>query len=239
MSDQEQPPDPLERFQELVPAGAGSVGSALVGLVMGGPAGAIAGAVAGPALEHLAKEALALRYRRGERAYEQAANEARLTPEELLGRILADEHLLDLAADVVAAASQTHLDAKIRVLGRALAAGVLAADGAVVDEQRLIVGMLADLEVPHVRVLAQLLKQNESRDIVRRTETGEVRTTWPYGDLGKALPGFERVVEPVMAVLIAHGLAAQWEARGGSGSDWAGSITEAGERFLALLADQG
>jgi hypothetical protein len=108
-----------------------------------------------------------------------------------------------------------------------------------VDEQRLIVGMLADLEAPHVRVLAQLLKENGSRDLVRRTETGEVRTPWPYGDLGKALPGFERVVEPVMAVLIAHGLAGQWEARGGSGSHRDGWITEAGERCLAPLADQG
>jgi hypothetical protein len=62
--------------------------------------------------------------------------------------------------------------------------------------------MLADLEAPHVRVLAQLLKIG-SRDIVRRTETGEVRTSWPDGDLGRALPGFEQVVEPVMAVLIA------------------------------------
>jgi hypothetical protein len=30
-----------------------------------------------------------------------------------------------------------------------------------VDEQRLIVGMLADLEAPHVQVLAQLLKGTE------------------------------------------------------------------------------
>ena len=43
---------------------------------MGGPAGALAGAVAGPALEQLAKEALGQWSRRGERAYEQAAKEA-------------------------------------------------------------------------------------------------------------------------------------------------------------------
>jgi|SRR5215213_4217464 len=70
MSDEEEPSYPIGRLQELVPCRAGSVRSALVGLALGGPAAVIAGAVAGPALEHSGQGSLALRYRRGERAYE-------------------------------------------------------------------------------------------------------------------------------------------------------------------------
>jgi hypothetical protein len=64
--------------------------------------------------------------------------------------------LLDLAVAVVTAAAETALDAKIKTLGGALATGAMAADDAIVDEQRLLVRILADLEAPHVRVLVQL-----------------------------------------------------------------------------------
>jgi hypothetical protein len=40
-----------------------------------------------------------------------------MTPEDLLDRILRDEQLLDLAAAVVAAASETMVEAKIRHWG--------------------------------------------------------------------------------------------------------------------------
>jgi chloramphenicol 3-O-phosphotransferase len=87
-----------------------------------------------------------------------------MTPEDLLNRILRDERLLDLAAAVVAAASETMVEAKIRALGRALATGALAADDAVVDEQRFLVDILDDLEAPHVRMLHQLSIQHEGMD---------------------------------------------------------------------------
>jgi hypothetical protein len=64
--------------------------------------------------------------------------------------------LLDLAAVVVAAASETIVEAMIRVLGRALATGALASDDAVVEERRFLVDLLADLEAPHIRLLAQV-----------------------------------------------------------------------------------
>ncbi|HEU4399454.1 MAG TPA: hypothetical protein VFU54_16670 [Actinomycetota bacterium] len=72
-----------------------------------------------------------------------------MTPEELLERILHDERLLDLVAAVVAAASETMVEAKIQALGRALATGALAIDDAMINEQRFMVDILADLEAPH------------------------------------------------------------------------------------------
>jgi hypothetical protein len=201
MAEQEPPSELLKRqLRELVPAAGGSVSGALIGLAVGGPAGAVAGAVAEPAVEQLVKEALALRRRRAERVYELAAVEAGISPEELLQRILGDERLLGLAAAVVAAASETALDAKIRALGRALATGALAADEAVVAEQRLLVNILADLEAPHVRLLAQLAKPNVREAFMGRADPHSFeRYGWTFEELRRALPtlGDGHALEPM------------------------------------------
>ena len=144
------------RLLELLPAGSGSIGGALVGLALGGPGGAIVGAAVEPVLEAVVSETLARRRTRGQQALAVAAAEADMTPEHLLERILRHERLLDLAAAVVAAASETMLEAKIQTLGRALGTGALAVDNAVVDDQRFLVDTLADLEALHLRVLHQL-----------------------------------------------------------------------------------
>jgi len=149
MDTREEPPESTSRrLLELLPAGSGSVGGALVGLALGGPGGALVGAAVEPILDLVVSETLARRRQRGQRALAVGASIADMTPEELLERLLGDEQLLDLAAAVVAAASETMVEAKIRALGRALATGVLAGDDAVVEEQRFLVDILADLEAP-------------------------------------------------------------------------------------------
>jgi hypothetical protein len=115
-------------------------------------------------LEQVVSETLARRRERGQRALAVAASAASMTPGELLERILHDERLLDLAAAVVAAASETMVEAKIQALGRALATGALATDDAMINEQRFMVDILADLEAPHVRVLHQLSMKHEGMD---------------------------------------------------------------------------
>jgi hypothetical protein len=238
MTDQEQRAEPLrQRLRELVPSGAGSVGGALVGLAVGGPAGALAGAVAEPALEQLAREALALRRRRGERAYELATAEAGMSPEELLQRILADQRLMDLAVLAVTAASETALDAKIQALGRALATGALATDEAVVDQQRLLVGILADLEAPHLRVLAQLAEPSPDGRMAELPDRMAPRPRWSFDKLAAMLPTMQGVLEPVLRVLEAHGLAGDVGDAISTGINqcW---ITDAGLLCLGLLAER-
>jgi hypothetical protein len=162
MGVKEEPPGPVaRRLVELLPAGSGSVAGALVGLALGGSEGALAGAAVEPVLAQVVSETLTRRRQRAGRALAVAATEVGTTPEALLQQILADERLLDLAAAVVAAASETMLEAKIRALGRALASGVLARDEAVVDKQRFLVDTLAELDAPHVRVLTQLSVEHE------------------------------------------------------------------------------
>ena len=130
---EETPGQVTRRLLELLPAGSGSVGGALVGLALGGPGGALAGAAVEPVLEQVVSETLARRRARGQQALAVAASSVGITPGDLLDRILRDEQLLDLAAAVVAAASETMVEAKIRALGRALATGALATDDAVVE----------------------------------------------------------------------------------------------------------
>jgi hypothetical protein len=65
----EETPGPVtRRLLELLPAGSGSVGGALVGLALGGPGGALAGAAVEPVLEQVVSETLARRRARGQRA---------------------------------------------------------------------------------------------------------------------------------------------------------------------------
>jgi len=223
------------RLRELMPSGAGSVGGALVGLAIGGPAGAVVGAATEPALEQLVSAALALRRRRGERAYEVAADEAGMSPDELLRSILGDERLLDLAVAVVTAAAETALDAKINALGRALATGATAADDAVVDEQRLLVRILADLEAPHIRVLVQLARPHpRGRSVEVPRVGGETRPGWAVDDLEEALASARAILEPILRVLEAHGLATEVASAVGAAYN-ACSVTDAGLACLTLL----
>jgi hypothetical protein len=161
-----------------------------------------------------------------------------MTPEDLLNRILRDERLLDLAAAVVAAASETMVEAKIRALGRALATGALAADDAVVDEQRFLVDILDDLEAPHVRMLHQLSIQHEGYGSPRDEEGKERAYGWLTEDLTAHLPGLAVVLRPVLRILEGRDLI-----RDTAMGTWdyvpRWVVTETGERCLAMLEERG
>jgi hypothetical protein len=239
MGAKEEPPGPVaRRLVELLPAGSGSVGGALVGLALGGPEGALAGAAVEPVLAQVVSETLTRRRQRAGRALAVAATEVGTTPEALLQQILANERLLDLAAAVVAAASETMLEAKIRALGRALASGVLAHDEAVVDKQRFLVDTLTELDAPHVRVLTQLSVEHEDYWPTIYAPGQEGAHGWSAGDLAAELPGVAPVLQPVL-----HGLASRalvtdtgqgtWGYRGVESQRWV--LTDFGKSCLAEL----
>jgi hypothetical protein len=237
----EEPPGPVtRRLLELLPAGSGSVGGALVGLALGGPEGALASAAIEPVLEQVVSETLARRRARGRRALAVAASSAGVTPEELLERILHDEKLLDLAAAVVAAASETMVEAKIRTLGRALATGALALDDAVVDEQRFLVDILADLEAVHVRVLNQLSIQHEGYGSPRSPDGTRRAYGWSIEDLSAHLPSIAAVLRPVLNVLAGRELVRDTAVGSlgyvpGEGERWI--VTDTGTRCLDMLQE--
>ena len=243
MDDTEETPGQVtRRLLELLPAGSGSVGGALVGLALGGPEGALAGAAVEPVLEQVVSETLARRRARGRQALAVAASSTDITPEDLLDRILRDEQLLDLAAAVVAAASETMVEAKIQALGRALAAGALATDDAVVDEQRFLVDILADLEAPHIRVLKQLSIQHEGYGSPRTPDGGRRAYGWSTEDLSDRMPGMAVILRPVLNVLAGRELVRDTAVGSlgyvpGEGERWV--VTDTGTRCLNLLEERG
>jgi hypothetical protein len=235
----EEPPGPVtRRFLELLPAGSGSVGGALVGLALGGPGGAIVGAAVEPVLQQIVLETLARRHQRAGRAIAAAAAGAGMTPEELLDRILGDERLLDLAAAAVAAASETMIEAKIRALGRALASGALATDDTVVDEQRFLVDTLADLEAPHVRVLNQLSIEHEGYGSPVGPDGRSRAYGWLLEDLSAGLPGLVPVLQSVLNVLAGRGLILD-TAEGTYEYQPRWVLTEFGKQCLVMLKERG
>jgi hypothetical protein len=76
-----------------------------------------------------------------------------MTPQQLESRISASTTNVDLADAALSGAATAAYDPRIVVLGRALAAGLLAEDEARVDVERLIIRAVSDLEASHVRLL--------------------------------------------------------------------------------------
>jgi len=72
---------------------------------------------------------------------------------EVADRVSVDPRFADLVEDALRIAARSHLAAKRRALGRAVASGALSADEAGIEVSRLIVNVLDGIEAVHVRVL--------------------------------------------------------------------------------------
>lgn len=210
--------------------------------MIGGPPGALVGAGAGVVVQHVTNRAMSRRFQRAAEVVEIAADEAGLTPEELLERIRADERLLELAAAVIAAAAETVLQAKIRALGQALARGTLATDDAEIDQERFMVGTLGALQAPHVRVLHKISRRYSGYG-QRHTPEGQPQAHgWTFEDLAARLPGMRPVLRPILSALTANALifdtaVGMWGFSSGKSERWI--ITDYGRQVLDLLEAQG
>lgn len=140
--------------------------------------------------------------------------------EELLFRITESEQLSILFAMAVEAAQRSHLEAKARALGRAVASGALLGDDAALDEAQLVTATLAALEVPHIRALLSLSEAGAAPDKAAATLIKEDLQT----DTGAA--------QAILAVLTHQGLI--WLDPPGFGG-W--GLTEYAAKLLTLLKD--
>lgn len=201
--------------------------SALAGAGIGGPPGAVVGAVSSELMLELAAKAWReLGERRASsvgRLVEQASDACGQDPEVMLSDAAANEGTAQLLLDAMAAASETLLEWKVDALGKALAGG-LAHDSARVDEERLVVRALADLEPPHVRALSLLARAR--KPLTMRTIEANVGLT----DAGAVMP-----------VLVRHGLAEEPRKEGLTVGDgpvtW--ETTRFGRRVLKYLGGPG
>jgi hypothetical protein len=194
---------------ETAAQATGSVGGALISLIMPGPEGQVIGAGMGSRigseLEHAVQTIMAGRRRRASEAltvaFEHAAEDD-VSAEQFLGRAIGDPLRLQLTAAALAAAAETALDAKVRVLGDRLASGVLAEDDAQVETEWFLIRTLAVLEAPHVRVLHQFtLSWRWSDGFLSGDRTG-----WSLQRLRFELPALRPILRPVLAVLASQAL---------------------------------
>lgn len=183
-----------------LPRGARAVGqavSATVGLGIGGPVGAVIAAAASDYFVDFAGKAwaelAAWRQKSAAAMLGLAADELDQEPKELLEKAKAAEDAAQLLHESIAAAAETFYDWKVQALAKALANG-LAEDLAHVDESRLLVRALADLEPIHLRVLKRLPSPGLGAPATRE----QVAVHAGYADPGA-----------VLAVLARHGLAAE------------------------------
>jgi hypothetical protein len=148
--------DAQERHQHA----AAAAGGALIGTVIGGPVGAIAGAALGSLLESFAEKVWGelradARQRQGE-TLAAARDIMGGDPEELERLVLASDQSRLQAGIALSAAARTTWPPKVRALGRALAAGLMATDDARSNTEPLITAALADIEFPQASLLELL-----------------------------------------------------------------------------------
>ena len=181
------------------------------GALIGGPLGAILMAPV-PSLVVTGIEELSAR--RGARALSNAgrtvlvaAHETAQTPEELLGQMGNEQELLTVQA--LNAAAATTLQEKIIGLGRVLAHGLSTYDPAEIDTSSMIVAAIADLETPHIRVLAQV-GVDYYPDLAREEDPwASASIRWEEYNrytLEADFPEYRAVLDAVLAVLERHGL---------------------------------
>lgn len=123
-------------------------------------------------------------------------------PEVLESRLNADERLDAALAAAVQAGSSSGLRQKRRLLGKLVAAAVL--DDARVDESVLVIGVLAQIDAPHVLCLESIRRAEDAAEaageVEPRAEGAERAIVTRIKDAGRAHPA------PVIAVLTSLGL---------------------------------
>jgi len=229
MSDRGQHDEPekrRDRYQRAAAAGAG----AGIGVIMAGPAGAIVGAALGPVLEPFAEkiwsEVSADGRRRGGEVLASACEALDCEPGSLDAMIGTSDQTRLQAGIALSAAARTAYAPKVRALGRALAAGLIATDDAKVDVQQLIMAALADIEAPQASMLELLVcRQPEytpdgfiavPHKLPRYLsgDWGIGQRVWSARLIAQGRPPLRPVLSSLLGTLQRHGLAVQNDTTG-------------------------
>jgi len=120
--------------------------------------------------------------------------------------------LLQLFTKIVTAAQDAVFQGKLNGLALSLANAL--EDGSQVDEEILFTTVLGLLERPHIRLLADFernpseLAPDEANpeDYIRQAQQSGRPWSYNSGQLAMLDPGLERVLQPLVAVLLANGL---------------------------------
>lgn len=207
--------------------------------LLGPDIGAVATA-ASPALAALFSRVLhplgEHRIRHAAEVIEDAADAAGGPVEQLIEKALADERREELFARTLTIGQDTALREKRRALGRALAAGI-AGDDAKIDEELLFIRAVADIDTPHIRLLAMLANER----ILPGVESGSVFFgAWSLATMAARDPGLGEAIPVLLATLESHGLVSTVQ----SSTPWQASragyeVTDVGRVLLDRLTAEG
>jgi hypothetical protein len=176
------------------------VAAAGVGLLAGGPLGALAGAAAAPVVELvLSRERHALRSM--EILVEMVTNLSGVSADRFTAWAEEREGRLFLATSALQAASEARAEYKIRALARVLVDNLR--DDAQLDLASLTVAGLAELDPPHVRVLHAIVHDvpPDAPELNPGKEHG-----WSCVALRQHLPGLADGIMPIIATLTRTGM---------------------------------
>ncbi|MGE5136761.1 MAG: hypothetical protein ACM32E_28175 [Gemmatimonadota bacterium] len=211
--------------------------AALTGLAgLLGPDPAAIATTLSPAMEMvLSHVATRIRQRWNRNAAEalgDAAEASGESPEDLLLKAVADDRRHELLARALGVAQDTALREKRRALGRALAAGI-AGDDARVDDELLFIRAVADIDEPHIRLLALMASETP---LPGKLSGSVFHGGWSPGAITARDPGFGDSLPALMWTLESHGLigtetsSTPWQS-----SRVAFTVTQAGRQLLDRL----
>jgi hypothetical protein len=158
--------------------------------------------------------------------------------DEFIDRGVADDRRHELFARTLTIAQDTALRNKRRALGRALASGVMG-DDARIDEEFLFIRAVADLDAPHIRLLALLATNPPEQGGQSDSPPME---GWSWNQIVAADPGLLGALSALLSTLELHVLVRRVQ-RGGLGFgpvDLFGGpyvVTGSGQRLLARLGE--
>jgi hypothetical protein len=135
---------------------------------------------------------------------------AHVTVEDFERRCEEDPNLLQLCTKVVLAAQDAVFKEKLDGLARSLKSAL--EDGSKVDEEILFASVLAQLEAPHIRLLAQIGRNPADTPLNPDNDPADF-PTWAYNSIQLAMldPNLEPVLFPLLSTLLANGLIARGE----------------------------
>lgn len=154
------------------------------------------------------------------------------SPTEFIAKVTGDDRRIELTTRTLLIGMDAALQDKRRALGRALVAGI-AGDDARIDDELLFIRAVADIDTPHIKLLARLAAEPASHD-------GWQLGYWDGSTIQAQIPELGDSWRSLLATLELHGLVQTVE----SSTPWQGSrvayrITIRGQQMLDRLSGEG
>ncbi len=178
-------------WRKAISASAAAAG-ALAGSAIEPMTGTMLGAIGGALAEHLVEDIFA----RVQKFIRRTEAESGLTVDELTTTLMDDDVKRGLFQHAVSFAVASLDDGKITLLAKVFVRALQSSDGTLVERANLLLGVVAQLEAPHITVLAVMASQDYPGGV----------TAWTQQRIGEANPGLSPVLRPLLRRLESLGL---------------------------------